>query len=70
MKLHLGYYTKEISEESDNDPIGIILSEEKDEIMVEYAMINDTSKLIVSKYQLYLPNTEQLKNKVREILDR
>jgi len=70
MKLYLGYYEKEINDENDNPPIGLILSEEKDDIMVEYAMLNDTSKLIVSKYQLYLPDIEQLKNKIREILDK
>jgi len=70
MKLYLGYYSKEINDDSDNDPIGIILSEEKDEIMVEYAMLNDTSKLIVSKYQLYLPDTNQLKRKVQEIIEK
>lgn len=70
MKLYLGYYTKEINEETDNEPIGLILSEEKDDIMVEYAMLNDSSKLIVSKYQLYLPDVEQLKNKVKEIIDK
>lgn len=69
MKLYLGYYTKEINLETDNDPIGMILSEEKDEIMVEYAMLNDTSKLIVSKYQLYLPDIEELRNKVKRIMD-
>lgn len=69
MKLYLGYYAKEISEANDNEPIGLILSEEKDDIMVEYAMLNDSSKLFVSKYQLYLPNLEQLKNKVREIME-
>jgi predicted nuclease of restriction endonuclease-like (RecB) superfamily len=70
MRLYLGYYTKEVNEETDNDPIGLILSEEKDDIMVEYAMLNDSSKLIVSKYRLYLPDTEQLKNKVREIIEK
>lgn len=70
MKLYLGYYTKEINEPTDNPPIGLILSEEKDDIMVEYAMLNDSSKLIVSKYQLYLPNVEQLKRKVQEIIER
>jgi predicted nuclease of restriction endonuclease-like (RecB) superfamily len=70
MKLYLGYYTKEVNEKTDNEPIGLILSEEKDEIMVEYAMLNDSSKLIVSKYRLYLPDTEELKNKVREILEK
>ncbi len=70
MKLYLGYYTKEINEETDNEPIGLILSEEKDDIMVEYAMLNDNSKLVVSKYQLYLPEIEQLRNKVKEIIEK
>ncbi len=69
MKLYLGYYEKEVNDENDNQPIGIILTEEKDEIMVEYAMLNDTSKLLVSKYQLYLPDKEELKRKVKEIID-
>ncbi|QTA91357.1 PDDEXK nuclease domain-containing protein [Desulfonema magnum] len=70
MKLYLGYYMKEVNEETDNEPIGLILSEEKDDIMVEYAMLNDKSKLVVSKYQLYLPDIEQLKNKVKEIIEK
>ncbi len=70
MKLYLGYYSTEISEESDNEPIGIILSEEKDDVMIEYAMLNDNSKLVVSKYKLLLPDIEILKEKVREIIGK
>jgi len=70
MKLYLGYYEKEINDANDNQPIGIILSEEKDEIMVEYSMLNDKAKLIVSKYQLYLPNLNELKSKVKEIIEK
>ncbi len=70
MKLYLDYYDREISDENDNQPIGIILSENKDDIMVEYAMLNDSSKLIVSKYQLLLPDINELKNKVRKIIDK
>ena len=70
MKLYLGYYSKEVNEETDNDPIGLILSEEKDDIMIEYAMLNDTSKLIVSKYQLYLPDIEILRDKVKELIKK
>lgn len=70
MKLYLGYFEKEVNDVADNEPIGLILSEEKDDIMVEYAMLKDTSKLIVSKYQLYLPDLEELKNKVREIIEK
>jgi predicted nuclease of restriction endonuclease-like (RecB) superfamily len=70
MKLYLGYYEKEMNDHIDNQPIGIILSEEKDDIMVEYAMLNDNSKLIVSKYQIYLPNLSELKMKVKEIMEK
>lgn len=69
MKLYLGYYEKEVNDEMDNKPIGIILSEEKDDIMVEYSMLNDTSKLIVSKYQLYLPEIDELRMKVKEVMN-
>lgn len=70
MKLYLGYYESEINDNTDNQPIGIILSQEKDDIMVKYATLNDTSKLIVSKYQLYLPEIDDLKNKVKEIMEK
>ena len=69
MKLYLGYFEKEVNDEMDNKPIGIILSEEKDDIMVEYSMLNDTSKLIVSKYQLYLPKIDDLRMKVKEVMN-
>ena len=70
MKLYLGYYEREVNDENDNQPIGIILSEEKDEIMVEYAMLHDDAKLIVSKYQLFLPEIEEFKKRVREIIEK
>ncbi|MFV0564407.1 MAG: YhcG family protein [Flavobacteriaceae bacterium] len=69
MKLYLGYYQKEVNDNSDNQPIGIILSEEKDDIMVEYAMLNDKAKLVVSKYQLFLPDINELRLKVKEIIE-
>ena len=70
MKLYLGYYEKEVNEKTDNEPIGLILTEEKDDIMVEYAMLHDNSKLVVSKYQLYLPDVDLLKSKLKEIMKK
>lgn len=46
------------------------ISEEKDDIMIEYAMLNDKARLIVSKYQLYLPDAHELKMRVKEIIDK
>jgi hydroxymethylpyrimidine/phosphomethylpyrimidine kinase len=56
----MGYYDKEENAEGDNPPVGIILSKEKDELLVEYATYGINSQLFVSKYQLYLPNKEEL----------
>jgi predicted nuclease of restriction endonuclease-like (RecB) superfamily len=62
MNMYMGYFDKEEKAEGDNPPIGIILSKEKDELLVEYATYGMSSQLFVSKYQLYLPNKEELRN--------
>jgi len=61
MNMYMGYFDKEENAEGDNPPIGIILSKEKDELLVEYATYGMSSQLFVSKYQLYLPNKEELR---------
>ncbi|GHV71407.1 DUF1016 domain-containing protein [Spirochaetia bacterium] len=61
MNMYMGYFSKEENSEDDNPPIGIILSKEKDELMVEYATYGMNSQMFVSKYQLYLPNKEELR---------
>lgn len=60
MNMYLGYFENEENIEGDNPPIGIVLTKEKDDLMVQYAMHNISSQLFVSKYQLYLPNREEL----------
>jgi len=61
MNLYLGYFAIDKNNEGDNPPIGIILAREKDEIMVQYAMYGNNNNLFVSKYQLYLPDLEELR---------
>lgn len=62
MNLYLGYFAKEENTETDNPPIGIILTKNKDELLVEYATYGMSSQLFVSKYQLYLPDKSELIN--------
>ena len=61
MNMYLGYFEKEENNKGDSPPIGIVLTREKDEYVIEYAMHNISSRLFVSKYQLYLPTKEELK---------
>ena len=70
MNMYLGYFAKEENVEGDNPPIGIILSHYKDELMVEYATYGMDSNLFVSKYELFLPNKEELRKMVKGILNK
>jgi len=67
MNMYLGYFASEQNIEGDNPPIGIILSKEKDELLVEYATYGMNSQLFVQKYQLYLPNKEELRKEIETI---
>lgn len=64
MNLYLGYFANEENGEGDNPPIGIILSRQKDELLVEYATYGMNSQLFVQKYQLYLPDREALRREL------
>ena len=64
MNMYLGYFENEENTPGDNPPVGIVLAREKDEMVVKYAMHNISSQLWIAKYQLYLPDKEELKKVV------
>lgn len=68
MNLYLGYFAAEENTEGDNPPVGIILSRHKDELLVEYATYEMNSQLFVQKYQLYLPDREELRRELEATL--
>jgi hypothetical protein len=70
MNLYLNFFKSEKNSDGDNEPIGIILSADKDEVLVEYATGGISNKIFVSKYQLYLPNKKQFEKQVKSILER
>ena len=68
MNMYLGYFAEEEYFEGDNPPIGIILTRQKDELLVKFATYGMSSQLFVSKYQLYLPNEAELRAELEQIL--
>ena len=68
MNLYMGYFAAEENAEGDNPPIGIILTKDKDELLVEYATYQMNSQLFVQKYQLYLPDREELRRELETTL--
>jgi predicted nuclease of restriction endonuclease-like (RecB) superfamily len=68
MNMYLNYFKTEENTEGDNEPIGIILSAEKNDIKMEYAMGGISNQMFVSKYQLYLPKPEELEAEIENFL--
>jgi predicted nuclease of restriction endonuclease-like (RecB) superfamily len=68
MNMYMGYFAAEENIDGDNPPIGIILSKDKDELLVEYATYGMDKNLFVQKYQLYLPHEEELRREVAATL--
>lgn len=69
MNLYLNYYREEMNIEGDTEPIGIVLGAYENKLMVKYATQNISNQLFVSRYQLYLPDREQLENEINRFLD-
>lgn len=69
MNLYLNYFKKEEATEGDNEPVGIILGAYEDHILVEYAIASITNKILLSKYQLYLPNKQELELELNKLLE-
>lgn len=69
MNLYVNYYKKEMNDEGDNDPIGIILCAEKDRVVAEYALDGLENNIYASKYTYVLPNKEELENEVNKLLE-
>jgi hypothetical protein len=69
MNMYLNYFKKEEMTEGDNEPIGIILSADKESTMVEYALGSISNQLFVSKYQLHLPDKKLLQEKINKMFD-
>ncbi len=70
MNMYLNYFKNEECSEGDNPPIGIVLGAYKDKLLMEYATQGLENTLFVSKYQLYLPNREQLQNELEILLEK
>lgn len=68
MNMYLNYFKKEEMAKGDKPPIGIILTKERDRVIVEYALGGLSNKLFVSEYKLYLPSKEELEKEVERLL--
>ena len=72
MQMYVNYYTRELMNEGDNLPIGIVLCADKSDSVVKYTLPEGNNQIYASKYKLYMPTEEELKKelaKEQELLE-
>ena len=72
MQMYVNYYTREMMNEGDNPPIGILLCADKNDSVVRYTLAEDNKQIFASKYKLFLPTEEELRKEIsaeREVLE-
>lgn len=70
INFYLNYFKKEVNNADDNDPIGIILCQDKDNIQVQYSLGSITNKILVRKYLTYLPDKDLLKKQILKTINK
>jgi hypothetical protein len=68
LNTYVSWYAKNVMTEGDNPPVGILLCTQKDHALVEYALAGMDNQLFVSKYQLHLPDPDQLRRELERTL--
>ena len=65
MQMYVNYYTRELMNEGDTPPIGIVLCADKSDAVVKYTLPENNNQVFASKYFTYLPTEEELKRELR-----
>ena len=60
LNMYLSYYRKNMMQEDDNPPVGILLCTAVGKEMVEYATSGIDENLFISKYLLKLPSKDEM----------
>ena len=67
LQMYVNYYDRCEKQEDENPTIGILLCSDKNDTVVKMALPEGNSTILASKYQLYLPTTEQLIKEIDEV---
>lgn len=64
MQMYVNYYTREMMNEGDNPPIGILLCADKSDTLVKYTLPEENTQIYAAKYLPYMPTEEELKREL------
>ena len=66
LNTYVSWYRANVMAEGDNPPVGLLLCTERDHVLAEYSLAGLENRLFVSKYQLELPSTDDLRRFIEE----
>lgn len=69
MDFYLEALDRQVKKENENPSVGLLLCASKNDEVVEYAMSRTMSPMLVSKYQLLLPDKEVLERKLQQLVN-
>ena len=69
MDFYVRFFEDKIKQPGDNPTIGLILCTDKNKTIVKYSVLSEGKQIFASKYKLYLPNEESLKEEIRRERD-
>ena len=64
MDMYIRMYDELKQSEGDNPTLGIVLCSETDKDIARYSVMHGNEQLFASKYKLYLPTEEELRNEI------
>lgn len=64
MQMYVNYYTRELMNDGDNPPIGIVLCADKSDAIVKYTLPEDNKQIFASRYMTYIPSEEEFKKEL------
>lgn len=64
MDMYVRMYDERVRGRDDNPTMGIVLCSETDEDIARYSVLHDNEQLFASKYMLYMPTEEELRNEI------
>ena len=69
LDFYLETLDRQVKKENENPSVGLLLCATKNDEVVEYSMSRTMSPMMVSEYQLQLPEKEVLQKKLQELIN-
>jgi RecB family endonuclease NucS len=68
LQMYVNYFDRYEKLPDENPTVGILLCTAKNDTVVKISLPEDNTKILTSKYQLYLPSEEALLEEIEEVI--